>query len=63
MLQGMEMNLCKMLRRGKTISTIVDELELDAMLVERVYEVALKFAPEYDHERVIEAWLLRKEKQ
>lgn len=47
--------ICKKLQKGKTISVIADELEEDTSTIHKYVDVALKFAPEYDVEKIIDA--------
>ncbi len=47
--------VCKKLRKGKSIAQIADELEEDEMRITVICKEAEKFAPEYDEEKVSEA--------
>lgn len=46
--------ICKKLRKNKSIETIADEIEEDAFLVEQVAAIAKDFAPDYDAEKIYE---------
>ena len=48
--------ICKKLRKGKSLEVITDELEEDIDVTRPLYELALKFAPEYDENVVLDAW-------
>ena len=54
--------ICKKLLRGKPLKVIAEELEEDINVIRPIYELALKFAPNFDSNAVIEAWLLTKNK-
>ena len=58
MKQGIESklidNVCKKLRKGKSIEQIADELEEDLNRIKAICDVASKYAPEYDAEKVRE---------
>nr|MCR5801175.1 transposase [Lachnospiraceae bacterium] len=47
--------ICKKLRKNKTIEQIADELEEEVSYVASVCKAASGFAPEYDFEKVVEA--------
>ena len=47
--------ICKKLRKGKKIETIAEELDEDISIVEKIYEIAQNFAPEYDIEEILKA--------
>lgn len=49
--------ICKKLRKGKSLDVISEELEETIDTLRPFYELALKFAPEYDVKKVIDAWL------
>lgn len=51
--------ICKKLRRGKDVPQITDEVEEDQIRVQMIYDIAERFAPDYDSKQVYEA--LRKE--
>lgn len=44
--------ICKKLARGKNLPNIAEELEADEDDIRHIYEVAIKYAPEYDSESV-----------
>ena len=48
--------VCRKLRKGKTAATIAEELEEDLALVKSIYKTAERFAPDYDTEKVYEAF-------
>lgn len=48
--------ICRKLKRGKNPETIAGELEEDVSLVREICRIAGKFAPDYNAERVYEAW-------
>lgn len=48
--------ICKKLRKGKSLEIIADELEEDIEVTRPLYELALKFAPGYDENAVLDAW-------
>ena len=55
--------VCRKLRRGLSLEDICDLLEEEENLIGPMYEVAAGFAPDYDEEKVWEAYMeLRKEK-
>ena len=54
--------VCKKLRKNKSLEVIADEIEEELSLVEKICEVAEAFAPEYECEKVCEAWRLSKNK-
>ena len=47
--------VCKKLRKGKTIELIAEELEEEVGVIEKIYETAKKYAPEYDVEEILKA--------
>lgn len=47
--------VCKKLRKGKSIPQIADELEEDEIRIQVICQTAEKFAPDYDEEKVLEA--------
>ena len=53
--------VCKKLRKGYSVDTIAYELEEDFSLIQKIVEFALKFAPMYDENAVLGAWLQMKE--
>ena len=52
--------ICKKLRKGKKLEEIAEDLEDNVTAIQEIYEVAEKFAPEYNTEMVLEAWNRRK---
>lgn len=57
--QGIDRHLveliCKKLRKGKTIEQIADEVEEDVIRVKLICDIAERFSPEYDFEKVFTA--------
>ncbi len=47
--------VCKKLRKGKSIPQIADELEEDEIRIQVICQTAEKFAPDYDEEKVLKA--------
>ena len=45
--------ICKKLSRGLTIDRIAKELEEDPEHISRIYDIALKYAPDYNPESVL----------
>lgn len=48
--------ICKKLRKQKMIETIADELEENIEVIRDICSVAAEFAPEYELEKVLQAW-------
>ncbi|WP_051204420.1 hypothetical protein [Butyrivibrio sp. VCD2006] len=48
--------ICKKLTKGKDVKTIADELDEDIELVSGICDVAKDYAPEYDADKVYDAW-------
>ncbi|MBE5923938.1 MAG: Rpn family recombination-promoting nuclease/putative transposase [Lachnospiraceae bacterium] len=53
--------VCKKLAKGKNLDEIADELEEDVEVIKPMYDVAVKYAPDYDVEKVFEAYKEMKE--
>ena len=49
--------ICKKLVKGKTLDEIADDIEENADVIRPLYETAVYFSPEYDEEKVYEAYL------
>lgn len=49
--------ICKKLSKGKSLKEIADDLEEKENDIKDMYEFAVTFAPEYDAEKVIEAYM------
>ena len=47
--------MCKKLVKNKSIEEIADDLEEDVSTIEKICNVASKFAPEYDVDSIMEA--------
>jgi predicted transposase YdaD len=52
--------VCKKLRRHKSVSEIAEDLEEDEGFIQKMYNVAEKYAPEYDVDKVMEEWFENK---
>lgn len=48
--------ICRKLKKGKSLEQIADELDEDISEIQPLYEMCLPFAPDYDAERIYEAW-------
>ncbi len=48
---------CTKLRKGKTIEIIADEMEEDISKVTDIYELSLEYAPDFDENKVWEAYV------
>ena len=46
--------ICKKLAKNKSIEEIADDLEEDVSTIEKIYNVAGEFAPEYDIDSIME---------
>lgn len=53
--------VCKKLAKGKDLDEIADELEEDVEVIKPMYDVAVKYVPDYDAEKVFEAYKEMKE--
>ena len=54
--KGLITQICKKLRKGQSVPQIADALETDVDRVQRIVDVAKIYAPDYDEEKVMEAW-------
>ena len=45
--------ICKKLRKGKTIGLIAEDLEEEVSVIEKIYEIAKNFAPEYNVDEIL----------
>ncbi|WP_168171667.1 hypothetical protein [Oribacterium sp. C9] len=45
--------VCRKLRKFKTVSQIVEDLEEDEIKIKAICDAAEKFAPDFDEEKVI----------
>lgn len=52
--------ICKKIRKGKDIATIADEVEMTVEQVEPIYTAAMKFAPDYNVDKIYEEIVFRK---
>ncbi|MCR5701678.1 MAG: Rpn family recombination-promoting nuclease/putative transposase [Lachnospiraceae bacterium] len=48
--------LCKKLAKGKDLEQIADDLEEDVDTIKPLYDVAVKFSPDYDVEKIFEEY-------
>ena len=46
--------ICTKFRKGKTLSEIADDLEADEAEIKPMYDIAVKYAPDYALEAVLE---------
>ena len=46
--------ICRKLRKGKDVKVIAEELEEELNVVENICEIARRFAPEYDVEKILQ---------
>lgn len=51
-LRRIVLQICKKLRKGQSMAQIADALEEELSYIESICEVAQKYAPEYDEEKV-----------
>lgn len=54
--QKMIFQICRKLKKNKSLEQTADELEEDVTVIEPLYELAQSFAPDYDEEKVFEAY-------
>ena len=47
--------ICKKLRKGKNVHTIAEEMDEDVNVIEKIYNIAKDYAPEYNAEDVLKA--------
>ncbi len=47
--------ICRKLRKGKDVEEIADELEVDEIRVKVICDVAEKYGPDYDENKVIDS--------
>ncbi|MCD8216528.1 MAG: hypothetical protein LUD01_00515, partial [Clostridiales bacterium] len=45
--------ICKKMKKDQSIPAIAETLEEDESRIRRIYDVALKYAPEYDVEKIV----------
>ena len=53
--------ICKKLVKGKSLDEIADELEDDVDDIRPMYDVALRFSPDFNADKVFEAYEKEKE--
>ena len=51
--------VCKKLRKQKDCKTIADELEADISEIKEIVDIAEKYKPEYDVEKILEELLAK----
>ena len=44
--------VCKKLRRQKSVPEIAEALEEDEAVIQRIYDIAGKYAPDYDEKKI-----------
>ena len=49
--------ICRKLRKGKSVESIAEELEEDVSVVVNICDIASAFAPDYDEEKILEKYL------
>lgn len=52
--------ICKKLKKNKSVEEIAEELETDLHIVQDICKAAQPFAPEFDENKVYEAWTKEK---
>lgn len=45
--------ICKKMSKGKVVEQIADELEEDVSRIQRIYDVAIEFGPDYNAEKIM----------
>ena len=58
-LQQVNFQICRKLRKGKSVVQIADELEEEIPYVEDICRTANNYAPEYDENKVYKAVMLK----
>lgn len=53
--------ICKKLRKGLSVEEIAEILEENVSVIQNIYEVAMLYAPEYEEEKVLDAYMRQKE--
>ena len=46
--------ICKKMSKGKPAKQIADELEEDVLTIQKIYDVAIDFGPDYDIEKIMD---------
>ena len=54
--------VCKKLRKGKSPIVIAEELEEESDRIQKICDIAMPYVPNYDLEKVFEAWKSATEK-
>lgn len=49
--------ICKKIKKGNTVPEIAEMLELDEIVVKRIYDIAKGFAPEFDEEQIVRKYM------
>lgn len=44
--------ICRKMKKNKDVTTIAEELEEEPAVIQRIYDVALKAAPDYDKQKI-----------
>lgn len=44
--------VCRKMQKNKDVATIAEELEEEPAVIQRIYEVALQIAPDYDKQKI-----------
>lgn len=52
-LQLLVSNICKKMIKNKSIEQIADELEEDVSKIQKIYDIAKEFAPDYNVEKIM----------
>lgn len=53
--------ICKKIRKGYLPEQIAESLEEELSMVQSVYQTAQQYAPEYEEEKVLSAWMSKRE--
>lgn len=53
--------VCKMMKKNKTVGEIAEELGEEVSAIEPIYDMAKRFAPEYDPKLVFEQFIRKTE--
>lgn len=60
--RGETHELCKKMKKNKTLEKIAEDLEEEISVIEPLYRVAEKFAPDYDSDAVFKQIVSNREK-
>lgn len=50
-------SVCKKIRKGNTVAEIADMLEMDTETVQRIYDTAAGYFPDYDEDKILKKYL------